>query len=300
MRRAWPSERSVSPVIGIILMTAIVVVLAAVATSFVLELSQEADPQPDVVLQLEQPEHGVSHALHHESGDDLVGNRTRLLGVANGNALHGNTLRAGETVEVVPVDDEVSLVWSGENTDHTLQTFDVDASKIPYSAANMDNECDWVEDDINDNGDLDMSNDEAACSVTDETDTGVSDIDIDIDSDSVLVGDIDTDGDIDVDSSDVVGGITTDSDDITITDSSSIYGDVVAQPGTNIDIDGGSHVTGDVVLKGVGSGSLSLDDIDVDGHVYADSGDISGCSSVTIGPSNQNCSEYNFKDPSSY
>lgn len=299
MERSGSVSRGLSPVIGVILMVAIAVVLSAAAATFILSLSQETDPQPDVALQLEETD-GVTYRLLHKGGEDLVGNETRFLGVANPNALHGETLRAGDAVEVVPVSADVTLVWSGENTDHTLQRFEVDASTLPYTAANIDKECAWVESNINSNGDLDMSGDEAACSTTEETDTGISDIDIDIDSGSVLVGDISTDGDVDVDSSDVVGSITTNSDDITITDNSNIYADVVAKPNTNIDIDGNSNVTGAVVMEGAaGSGSLSIDSVDIDGHLYVDPGDLS-CSDATIGPNDKSCSEYSPRDPSGY
>lgn len=95
----------------------------------------------------------------------------------------------------------------------------------------------------------------------------------------------------------VTGDVTTTSSDITVTGKSDVYGDVVASPGTTIEIDGTSSVTGAVVVDG---GSLSLDTVDIDGHVYANPGDVSGCSSAELGPGDTSCGAYSFRTPSDY
>ena len=59
-------------------------------------------------------------------------------------------------------------------------------------------------------------------------------------------------------------------------------------------MDGDSEVTGAVVVT---SGDLDLDDVDIDGHVYVDSGDLNSCSGVTIGPNDEGCGTYSFRDP---
>jgi FlaG/FlaF family flagellin (archaellin) len=289
--------RGVSPVVGVALLVVIVTVLSATVGYIVLGLSEETDPQPNVALELEQTDNNVTYVLGHQSGDTVEGNKTRLAGVGDEDALEGERFKAGQKVRVVPVDDEVTLLWYGENTGHTVQTFDVDTSTLPHGIANIEQECAWVKQNINANGDLDMSGDKAVCGVTEDTNTGASDVDIDLDGGSVLVGDIDTNGDVDVDSSVVAGDVTTTSNDITVTDNSDIYGDVVAPPGRNIDIDGNSNVTGAVVVDG---GSLSLDTVDIDGHVYANPGDVSGCSNAQLGPSDTSCAAYSFRDPSDY
>jgi hypothetical protein len=294
-----PADRGLSPVIGAILIVAIVAILSVVIGSMVLGLTDETDSQPSVALDLEPTGDGVTYRLSHTDGQNLTGDRTRLIGAADEEVLHGKHLRAGDDVEIVPVSDELKLVWMGENTGHTLATFEVDPASLRYNPGTIDKGCGWVEQEINDQGDLDMSDTSAVCDVTADTNTGKDDIAIDLDTDSVLVGNIDTDGDVDVDSSDVVGGITTDADDITIASGSNIYGNVVAQPDTNIDIAGGSSVTGDVVVKG---GSLSLDGVTITGEVYADDDDLS-CSNTSIGSdsaTSRGCSEYEFKDPAAY
>jgi len=290
-------NRAVSPVVGATLLVVIVALLSSTAAYIVLGMSDETDPQPNVALELKQTENNVIFVLRHQSGEIVDGNKTRLAGVGDEEALEGKQFRSGDEVQVVPVDDEVKLLWYGENTDHTIQTFDVDTTTLPHGIGNIDLECPWVEQNINATGDLDMNGDEAVCNVREDTNTGETDVDIDIDSDSVLVGNIDTDGDVDVDSSVVAGDVTSASNDITITDASDIYGDVVAPPGVNIDIDGNSNVTGAVVVDG---GSLSLDTVDIDGHVYANPGDVSGCSNAELGPNDKSCGSYSFRDPSNY
>jgi len=291
-------NRAVSPVIGVALLVAIVVILTAVAGYVILGLTEESDAQPDVVIRLDSTDEQVGYTLEHVSGETLDGNRTTLIGTANEDALHGRTLRADDEVEIVPVESEIRLVWRGENSEHTLRTYEVNESSLPYEVDELDAKCSWVEEQMKSNsGDLDMTDDEAVCDVTGDTEVGATDVDIDLDSGSALVGNIDTGGDVDVDSSLVVGDVTTDSDDIVVTDESEIYGDIVAQPGTNIDIDGNSSVGGAVVVT---SGSLSLDEVDVDGHVYVDPSDVSGCSNATLGPNDESCAEYGFRDPSNY
>jgi flagellin-like protein len=295
MSRYRTGERSVSPVIGTVLMLAIVVILVAVAGSIIFGTVQEEDPQPNARLTLEPTDKDGVFRLHHESGENITGENTRILGVADEEALHGNSLEAGEEVNLVPVASDVKLVWYGENTDYVLQTFEAEPASLLYDPGNITNECDWVENNIKANGDLDMSNDTGICDVKEDTNTGKDDVNVDLASNSVLVGDIDTDGDVDLDSSEVVGSITSNADDITITGMSTVYGDVVAQSDTNIDIDGDSSVRGDVVVHG---GSLSLNNVDIDGHVYADDSDFPGsCPGTTIGPNEETCSEYDPRDP---
>lgn len=295
MRGKRSLERGVSPVVGGVLMIAIIALTVAVSGSLILGLADETDPQPDVALYLELTG-DVAHTLRHENGEALQGDRTEFLGVADEDVLHGRRFEAGQTVDVVPVENEVRLVWYGQNTDHLLQTFDIDTGSLPYDVDRIDDECEWVEDNINNNGDLDMNDDAAACDVTGDTDTGATDIDIDLSTDSLLVGDIDTDGDVDVDSSKVVGNVTTDANDITITGGTSVYGDVVAQSDTNIGIDGDSSIGGDVVAE---IGTVSLDSVEIDGHLYVDETDLS-CTDTTIGPNEETCAEYAPKDPDEY
>ena len=289
-------RRGISPVIGTILIVAIVVLLVSVWGAIIFGLTERTDDAPDVAMQFEQTD-GATHTLVHQGGDTLTGGRVTILGVTDSDALHGRELTANDRVEVIPVDEEVRLIWEGNNTDHTLHTFDVDPRSLPFDPGETDRRCPTAETNIEANGDLDLNNETVVCRVTEDVDTSATNVDIDLTADAAVIGDIDTDGDINLDGSMVVGDVTTNSDDITVTGASEVFGDIVAQPDTNIDIDGDSTVEGAVVAR---DGSLSLNDVTVTGHVYADGDDLSCSGTTTIGPDSQPCAEYDPLDPDSY
>jgi hypothetical protein len=208
-------------------MIAIVVLVTSAAGYAIFGLAEETEPVPDVAMEVEPTGDGVTYTLRHVSGEDLTGNQTRLTGVADEDALHGERLRASETIEVVPVGTEVKLLWYGDGEGYTLDTFDVGPDELAFDVGTIDNRCDFVEQEMTGNsGDLDL------------------------DDNSTLVG----------------------------------------------DIDGESQVDGAVVVDG---GSLDLASVDVDGPVYADPDDVS-CSGSTLGPDDESCSEYSYRDPDDY
>jgi flagellin-like protein len=298
---ATTGDRGISPVVGTVLLVAIAVVIVSMAGFILLDLTETHDPAPSVTVRLEAGEDPATYFLRYESGNTALGNRTELQGVLEEDTLHGRNFTAGDEAEVLPLAEEVRLVWHTDERSYTLQTYTADPVLENVSAGDIDHDCAWAEEKINNQGDLNMNDgDVLHCDVVQELDLdpGVGNVDLDFWNDAILIGSIDTDGDVDLDSATVVGDVTTDSDDITITDETTVYGDVVAQPNTNIDIDGDSSVGGAVVVDG---GSLSLDSVTVAGHVYVDVNDISGCSGgTTIGPDNESCSEYEFRDPADY
>ena len=320
-------ERSVSPVIGVVLFVGIVIALAAVASFVFLGLTETNDPSPDVVLSLEPTEDGVTYKLEHGGGDQIVGDRTEFVGVANESILHNGRLGATETVEVIPTQDEVQLLWHDDgDTGYILQTFEVDA--VPYAP---DHDCEWVEDEIEDNDDLDLHDGEVVnCNVRGDTDTSKDDVDIDMESGAVILGDVDTDGDVNLDDAIVTGDVRSDADDITLTNGSTIKGTVQPASDTNVDIDGGTEVEGgitvpegdldvdDAVIEGtvrIDEGTMDiqntviegplvsngpdpdLDNVTITGHVYADDLD---CSDSALGPDDEDCDDYDLRDPDDF
>jgi flagellin-like protein len=290
-------DRGLSPVIGGVIFIAIVVVLISIWGVVIFGLTDETNPAPDTRIELEQYNDGVAHQLVFVGGENVSGDRLTLQGVANEKLFRGTEPRASDTFDIYPVEKELRLVWKGNGTTHTLHTYEVDPETLPYALQEENQRCGAAENNIEADGNFGMSGDRIVCSVTEQTDTGISDINVDIDADSTLIGSIDTDGDVDIDSSMVVGSVTTDGDDIVVTDETEIYGDVVAPSGTNIDIDGESNVSGAVVLN---DGSLSLDDVVVEGHVYAKESQFSCSGGTVIGPDEESCSAYDPKDPSNY
>jgi flagellin-like protein len=127
-------ERAVSPVIGVILMVAITVILAAVIGTFVLGLGdqvQETSPNAQWDTEYDDPASGGdSVTITHTSGDSVNGD---LLTVAVSNATDGGTaiswdqssdttfdgtdVTAGDSATI----DDSSAGWSSSPTDLQMQ-----------------------------------------------------------------------------------------------------------------------------------------------------------------------------------
>ncbi|MFC6975470.1 type IV pilin [Halomicroarcula sp. GCM10025709] len=107
---SFASERSVSPVVGGVLMLGIVVLLVGASAVFVFQLTEEQTPAPETAFDLERTDSGA-YELVHEAGPELDGDRVTLRGVADPDVLRGRTLSAGQSVVVFPQDETVRIVW---------------------------------------------------------------------------------------------------------------------------------------------------------------------------------------------
>jgi flagellin-like protein len=67
-----PGERAVSPVIGVILMVAITVILAAVIGAFVLEIGDQQETAPNTSFDTEQRSVYIVHACDHRRRNETV------------------------------------------------------------------------------------------------------------------------------------------------------------------------------------------------------------------------------------
>jgi flagellin-like protein len=122
-------DRAVSPVIGVILMVAITVILAAVIGTFVLGLGdQVGDSAPQAQFTFDQSgEAGTSGAtvsITHDGGDSIDG--ADLSVVYNGTTVEpwSSAVTAGTSVDVdvssgASPGDELRVVWSSSSSDET-------------------------------------------------------------------------------------------------------------------------------------------------------------------------------------
>ncbi|PSQ60780.1 MAG: type IV pilin [Halobacteriales archaeon SW_9_67_25] len=144
LKKLFADEEAVSPVIGVILMVAITVILAAVIASVVLGVGQEAgstSPQAAFSFDYDSDEGNVT--IVHESGDSVGVNDTfiRGSGINNnpgndsswynyadgGYGSYSSTIEgdkqavgAGDRVEFDADDDyEINVVWEDPNGDST-------------------------------------------------------------------------------------------------------------------------------------------------------------------------------------
>jgi len=129
-------ERGVSPVIGVILMVAITVILAAVIGTFVLGLGdQVSQTAPQATISVDSVDAGSNQfTLKHGGGDDLEASDTDLVISDGSNSITlvpggEGTLSTADTTTIVVNGGTYSVsnwdgTWSKENSGSTDITFD--------------------------------------------------------------------------------------------------------------------------------------------------------------------------------
>ncbi len=285
-------DRGLSPVVGGVLLIAIVVALAGVLAVIVLGIGERPDPTPDVVLDLEEGEFAPVHRLRHEGGDDLGGTgKTEIRGIANPEVLHDRQLTAGNeeaVIPVVPTDETVEVVWYGDSgTSYVLR----ELRPSSYLEVSPDKDCGWADAETNGGtdpitvdgivvtcdvvtqGDVDVVN--GAVVVGNTTSTS-NNVDLD---ESTVYGPVGADGDVDLDGTNVSGSVTSSGDDVVLTDDSTVGGEVRIGAGGNVDVDGGSSVGGTVAA----GNAISIDAASVGGDVVSDGGTVTVSGSTIDG-----------------
>ncbi len=145
-RNTQSNNRGVSPVIGVILMVAITVILAAVIATFVLGLGDQlSDTSPsasfstgEINSSTEDSWNNTSNEsaiveFRHTGGANIDIDNLRVSGVeGSGGALAdaeedwGGTISAGDTIRVAVEDGDtrITLIWQSNGSSSTLSTFD--------------------------------------------------------------------------------------------------------------------------------------------------------------------------------
>jgi len=313
MGSAVGNQRGVSPVIGTVILVAVVGLLVSVSAVIFLNLTDEREPQPDVVLEMEGTEDDPIHRLVHEDGDTLDGDKVRVLGAADEHTLDGEELTAGKTSHVVAIEDEIQVIYQGDHgTTYRLATFTPETT-----VSDPDEGCDWVETETNGGTDpikidgitvnCDVETTEGievqnGGTVIGETVSDAKDLDGD---DATIYGDADVETVLNLQDGTITGSATSDTADVKL-DNATVNGDATAEK--VVEVTGGSSVDGDAesksktvkVLSGSVSGSITaddevkLDDATVDGDVYIDDTNFD-CTDSTI--NGQDCTAYTPKDP---
>ncbi|WP_276247913.1 type IV pilin N-terminal domain-containing protein [Haladaptatus sp. YSMS36] len=138
LKQLFTEEDAVSPVIGVILMVAITVILAAVIGTFVLGLGdQVGDTGPQTQFSFDYDGSDIL-TITHESGDKIKASEITIkdadgdINVAWGAS--SSFVTAGDSVDVgssglgstaVETDDTVRLIWqSGSSDSSTLQKWE--------------------------------------------------------------------------------------------------------------------------------------------------------------------------------
>lgn len=249
-------------------------------------------------------------------GDSLDGNKVQLRGAADEHTLSGEQLTAGKTSQVVPVEDEIRVVYEGDHgTTYRLAAFEP-KNTVPEP----DEGCEWVDTETNGGTDtIKIDGIVVNCDV--ETAEGIEvqnggtvigetvsdDKDLDGD-DATIYGDADVEQVLNLQDGTITGAATSNSADVKL-DNATVNGDATAEK--VVEVTGGGIVDGDAqsetknvkVLSSTVSGSITadtevkLDDATVDGEVYIDASDFD-CTDSTI--NGQDCTAYTPKDPADW
>lgn len=134
-------KKAVSPVIGVILMVAITVILAAVIGTFVLGLGDNVNSTPQASWDFEITEGDNELTITHTGGDSITKARLSVSGVSSGLSTTGSgtdvgfsdPVTAGDsaTVDITEEDGStVRLVYTSEGGDNSnvLATYDIPSS----------------------------------------------------------------------------------------------------------------------------------------------------------------------------
>jgi flagellin-like protein len=312
-------ERGVSPVIGAVLLLAIVVALVAVSAVLFLGLTEEREPAPEVTLSLEADDRPAQYTLRHGTGEPLDGDKVELRGVADPKTLDGQELTTGETESVYPVKESIEVVWFGDNgASYVLREFEVDPDD---TVPEPEKGCEWVDDESDGGTESVKVETVVNCDVeTAETievqDGGVvigatisGSKSVDADK-AAFYGDVDAEDVFNLQDGNVTGSVESESADVKLGDAfvggdvtaekvvelqsdTTVEGDAVSET-KDVKVQDGSTLRGDAVSE---SGQVKLDDATVEGHVYVDDTDFD-CTDSTV--NGQDCDDYTPKDPNDY
>ncbi|NLV11188.1 type IV pilin [Halomicrobium mukohataei] len=145
LKRLFDDDDAVSPVIGVILMVAITVILAAVIASFVLGLGDQTSQAPQASFGFEYDSSNTEVTVTHESGDqieaqnlifrgdiessggsNIIENEGESWNAGSSDAGETSIVKAGMSTTVNVKDDsyEISLIYeeAGSGTSTTLTT----------------------------------------------------------------------------------------------------------------------------------------------------------------------------------
>jgi flagellin-like protein len=119
--------RAVSPVIGVILMVAITVILAAVIATFVLGIGDSTEATPTAQFGFDYD--GSTVTVTHEGGDTIDSARLNITGPGNVTSSFTGDVTAGSSGSMnnVSQGETIRVVWKSEGGDstQTLASYEV-------------------------------------------------------------------------------------------------------------------------------------------------------------------------------
>ena len=122
LHELFADEKAVSPVVGVALLIAMTVILAAVIGAVVLGLGAGSADAPQASFSFEVVDNGNGDVVvaTHEGGDSIALEEMNVTGSnVSYDDIEGGSWSAGETVTVNDPDDVVRIVWEDPNSDQT-------------------------------------------------------------------------------------------------------------------------------------------------------------------------------------
>lgn len=134
LKNLFTDDDAVSPVIGVILMVAITVILAAVIGAFVLDLGSSQESTPQISFDFDEKS-GGDVLVKMQSGESISGDLLSTQIDGSGQLVSGNDwdqyteVGAGDSVTVENTDSstEIEIIWTAESgdTSSSLASYDV-------------------------------------------------------------------------------------------------------------------------------------------------------------------------------
>lgn len=139
-RRSVTDDRGVTPVIGIVLLTVIVVILAGIVGHYVfgLDLIENQNPGPQVAFDAEFDEGATTLTIRHDGGDKIENPQSRLSVDVSDNSLNYNpdsdpddrsipsdVMTTDDEIELQDIgsDAEVRVIWTNPTTSDSIVVF---------------------------------------------------------------------------------------------------------------------------------------------------------------------------------
>jgi len=117
VHKLFTDDRAVSPVVGVALLIAITVILAAVIGGVVLGLGTSSAEAPQASLQFEYDDGENDLTIHHQGGDKLNADHIEVRSGANTADLNDDLSAGGsDTVDIAIDGERINVVWMDPNS----------------------------------------------------------------------------------------------------------------------------------------------------------------------------------------
>lgn len=123
--RNWfgDDDRAVSPVIGVILMVAVTVILAAVVSMLVLDMGNNVQSAPQATFAFDSVANGSQYdvTITHQGGDPINTSQVQIVGGGVDETWNAGVINAGDSKTItVNSGSTVRLIWKDSNGDTSI------------------------------------------------------------------------------------------------------------------------------------------------------------------------------------